>query len=80
MQTDRPTVAEVTPLAQMIYDRHSSGCCLHVMLDDGNVSDGNAKFCVELATERGHQECLAVALLLRTMTRSQRGRVGKAMR
>src|SRR5690606_16179911 len=34
-----PLAVAVLPLAQLVYRRHAAGCCLHVVLDDGNVDD-----------------------------------------
>jgi len=68
----RPTTPQLKPLVRALYERSCVGCCLHIVLDDGNVTDGDVDFCVEVAKERGHRDCLELAQLLRHMTRTQR--------
>lgn len=78
MIVDRPTVAEVVPLARAIFKTRSiTGCCLHLVLDDGNVKDEHVLQCITVAIDRGHIDCLYVANKLALMTRSQRARVGQ---
>lgn len=72
----KPTVPEVLPLVRALYDRHSAGCCLHVVLDDGNVADAFIPGAVELATELGHADCLELARLLKQMSPTQRRKLG----
>lgn len=63
------------PLVRAIYERHCAGCCLHILTDDGNVEQEHADFCVEIARERGHADCLRAALMLAQMTPTQRQKV-----
>lgn len=72
---NRPTVPEVAPLVRALYLRNCAGCCLHVMLDDGNTGDSTAQFCLDYATEKGHEECIALARLLVRMSPTQRGKL-----
>lgn len=72
---NKPTVAEVVPLASAIYRRHGAGCCLHITLDDGNLRDADVKFCLDHAEKVGHVECAEVARKLLAMSKTQRGRV-----
>jgi hypothetical protein len=51
-----PTVAEALVLARHIYQRHSAGCCLHIVLDDGNLEDDDVRFCIKQAA-RADAEC-----------------------
>jgi hypothetical protein len=62
-------VPDVLPLLRAIYDRSSVGCCLHVLADDGNYD--SAEFCADVARERGHEDCLRLALMLARMSRTQ---------
>ena len=73
-----PTADE---LAQSIYDRHSAGCCLHIVLDDGNVEDGHVSFCLDEARKRDCRECEQLATMMLAMTPRDRARVagGKAL-
>ena len=76
----KPTVPEVLPLVNALYARHSAGCCLHIVLDDGNVSTGSVEWCVGDATERGHEDCVRLAKLLLQMSRTQRLKLANSAR
>ncbi len=69
---NKPTVPEVLPLVNAVYKRHCAGCCLHILTDDGNVSDGDAQFCLDQAHEKGHADCIVAAEALRQMSKTQR--------
>lgn len=71
----KPTVPEVLPAVRELYRRAEGGCCLHIVLEEGNVSDDNVRFCVEYAREKGHAECLALAETLLLMSKTQRGKL-----
>ena len=58
--------------ANALYMRHPAGCCLHIVLDDGNVDTSSVEFCVNYATKEGHPDCLYLANLLLQMSRTQR--------
>lgn len=62
--------------AQRIYARHAAGCCLHVVLDDGNTDDASVAVSVKAAFEceeaGEHLDCLNLAMCLRGMTEEQR--------
>jgi hypothetical protein len=68
----KPTVPEVLPLVWDLYDRSLDGCCLHIVLDDGNVDDASVKFCMRYAEEMVHWECLCLAETLLHMSKTQR--------
>lgn len=70
------TVPEVIQEVEALYRRSAVGCCLHVVLDDGNVDDSHVQFCIEQAVESGHLECEALARKLWTMTKTQRRKLG----
>jgi hypothetical protein len=72
----KPTVPEVLPLARAIYARNHVGCCLHIVLDDENVGDGDVQFCLEQAVKREHKDCEELARKLLSMTRTQRRKIG----
>ena len=71
----KPTVPEVRPLVVALYKRNQVGCCLHIVLDDGNVHDDHVQFCIDLAKTKGHEDCLALAKLLLRMSRTQRNKL-----
>ncbi len=64
-----PTVPEVRPLVRALHARHSAGCCLHVVLDDGNIDDRSVRFCLDNAK---HVDCKELASILMDMSRTQR--------
>lgn len=74
----KPTVLDVLPLVRAIYKRHVTGCCLHILTDDGNVENQDAQFCLEQARASGHADCLAAAELLAQMTKTQRLKVSRS--
>lgn len=74
-----PNIRTLQPLAQLIYNRHSGGCCLHIVLDDGNVDNDHVEFCLKEASVNEHQDCFALAVLLRECSRTQRIKLGHLM-
>ncbi len=70
----RPTTDVVAPMVRALYARPggSAGCCLHILLDDHNVDDRSAKFCLDYAREMGHADCILLAEHLLRMSRTQR--------
>jgi hypothetical protein len=70
----KPTIPEVAPLVLALYRREGgcAGCCLHIVLDDTNVKDSDVAFCLRQAQERGHEDCIALALKLVEMSKTQR--------
>lgn len=71
----KPTIPDVLPLVQELYRRSCVGCCLHIVLDDGNLEDSSVKFCLGYAIEQGHQECMYLATMLLAMSRTQRSKL-----
>lgn len=75
----RPTVPEVLPLVRAIYNRPDgsgvTGCCLHILTDDGNTGVDTAQFCFDYAREQGHVDCIAAAEMLVLMTETQHHKV-----
>lgn len=68
----KPSILEVMPLVIALYERDCVGCCLHVLLDDGNVKDHHALSCLEYAKEKGHADCIALAEKICQMSITQR--------
>jgi len=72
-------VPEAIELAREVYSGHAAGCCLHVLLDDGNTSDGDAHFCYGVASGREHSVCATLANKLTLMREEQRIAVRRAI-
>ena len=51
-------------LAEEIYGTHSAGCCLHIVLDDGNVLDEHVEHCLQYAKENNCETCIELAEIL----------------
>lgn len=72
----KPRVPDVLPLVRRLYAKNRAGCCLHIVLDDGNVRDADVQFCVKYAQDAGHPECEELARALLLMSKTQRLRLG----
>lgn len=57
--------------------RGGSWGSLHIVLDEGNVRDGDVGQCIPWAEERGDLEAADLARLLLRMSKSQRWRVAR---
>ena len=71
----KPTIPEVKPLIQALYASPGLGqvgCCLHCVLDDQNVRDGDVLAAETRAVEVNHPECQKIARLLMQMSKTQR--------
>jgi len=76
---EKPTVPDVLPIVNDFYriPGNEVGGALHITLEDGNVEDGNVRFCVEVAVfGEGPFEPdptgLLLGLVLLRMTKTQR--------
>lgn len=72
MNQNKPTVPEIMPLVNKLYERHSAGCCLHIVLDDGNIKLSDVEFCMGYAKAKEHKECFELAALLSKCSITQR--------
>jgi hypothetical protein len=65
---------EALPLVEAVYTQPNSGlgCCLHCIIEDDNVDDHFVESAIADARAKGHTHCLALALMLRDMSRTQR--------
>ena len=70
----KPTVPDVLPIAKAYLAKpgNAVGGSLHIVLDDGNVQDSHVDHCIERARERGDEDGVLLATLLRQMSRTQR--------
>lgn len=80
---DRPTVPEVLPLVRELYRESEAGGPLHIVLDDGNISDEYVQWCINEAIpqygENWHATpdpvrdlCYRIAAMMLQMTTTQR--------
>lgn len=75
---DRPVITpEVIERFAAYYRRHPTWGSLHIVLDDDNLADSHVEFCIGWALGEGDSEGHELACLLRSMTRSQRARIGR---
>lgn len=79
IRTDRkPTVPDVAPVVRALYLMCGAGCCLHVVLDDGNVETDSVRWCGQWATSQGHRGCGALADVLLRCSTTQRIKLARA--
>lgn len=75
---DRPTLTpEIYDRFAAYYAEHPSWGSLHVVLDDINLADDDVEFCIRYAESCGDAEGAALARILLSLTRTQRGRISK---
>lgn len=63
-----------------LYKRHSAGCCLHVVLDDGNADDEVVRWTlVNVGGDacKDPAECRELAEILLRMSKTQRLKLGR---
>jgi len=68
--SDKPTITEILPLVKAYKERW--GTALHIVLDDGNVSDADIQYCLDRSREDVQ---LAEALL--KMSKTQRRKLSR---
>jgi len=71
----RPTIPEVVERFAAYYRQHTAWGSLHIVMEDGNVEDEWVSFCGREAKRIGDRQGLELAIILATMTKSQRGRL-----
>ena len=74
----RPTIPEFRDRFAAYHNRPENAAwgSLHIVLDDGNVRDSDVEFCIGWAADRGDVEGEVLARILRTMSKTQRLRLG----
>jgi hypothetical protein len=67
-------VGEVDKLVERFYaiNGNGAGGALHVVLDDANLTDENIERCIASAKQNGDAAGVALGILLRTMTLTER--------
>lgn len=81
----KPTVPEVLPLVRSLYrgldlctrDSGGVGGHLHIVLDDGNITDSDVRFCLDEARHDKCATCVKIAELLMQMSRTQRAKISE---
>lgn len=70
----KPTLTDIATLVREVYESPggAAGCCLHIVLDDGNVGYDSVRFCIDYARENKHPKCELLAELLLRMSKTQR--------
>jgi hypothetical protein len=74
---DKPTVPEVLPIMRAYRDApgNSVGGNLHIVLDEGNVSNEDVRFCIDRARDRGDLAGVELGELLLRMSKTQRSKL-----
>lgn len=70
--TVKPSVPAVFDRFRRYHDRWPVWGVLHIVLDDMNVEDRDIEYAREWALEKGDEEGLELARILRAMSRAQR--------
>ena len=76
----KPAIPDVLPRFVAYYRAHPSWGSLHVVLDDGNIEDVFVRGCAEYAREQNDAEGGALADILLTMSKTQRGKISRLAR
>ena len=71
----KPTIPEVIERFRTYYTENPAWGHLHIVLDDGNVSDDNVIFCLDEARTCGDHEAVELAEILLRMSKTQRRRL-----
>jgi hypothetical protein len=68
----KPSISDVRDCFRSYLDLNPGWGSLHIVLEDGNVSDANVRFCVDYAQRNGDLEGERLALILLEMSKTQR--------
>ena len=73
----RLTIPEVLPFAKAYYQLPGNSCGgnLHIVLDDGNLSNEDIKFCLDLCIEAGDKEGVKLATMILKLSKTQRNKL-----
>lgn len=73
MKNNRLEYTDLVPLVRWLYNYqgHSAGCCLHIVLDDGNWRDRDIKYCIEHACSQEHA-LLGAGLMMLSKTQRRK--------
>lgn len=77
-KSDRPIItSELVYRFAAYHKKFSSWGALHIVLDDNNLSDSSVDFCIDAAKKIDDKEGEVLAHILRSLTKSQRYRIGR---
>lgn len=78
MTANKPAIPEVVERFARYFQANPVWGSLHIVLDDGNVSDHSVKFCAQYARESRDLEGAELADILLRMSKTQRLKLGSA--
>ena len=67
----KPTVPDVLPLVHKLYERSPTGCCFHIVFDDGNCNRESVEFCRSAAYTNRCPGCVELGDKLLRMSVTQ---------
>lgn len=76
VEQPRPTLPAVLDRFKAYHQTHPGWGPLHVVLADNNVTDDCVDFCIKEAEDQGDAEGAALARVLRSMSKTQRLKLG----
>ena len=68
----KPTIPEVEAVVREYYKDHPTGGCLHIVLEDGNVTHSDITYCVYAALRDDDLDGAYLAVVLGMMSTTQR--------
>lgn len=68
----KPTIPDVLADFEAYHAKNPTWGSLHIILEDGNISNANVAYCIDRAIENGDAEGERLARLLLTMSKTQR--------
>lgn len=70
--SQKPSIVDVLPLVERYYESNPTGGYLHIVLDDGDVSDDSVRYCLNQAIDAGDLDAENIAKTLLKMSKTQR--------
>lgn len=72
----KPTIPEVWPLVKAYRDAGNHvGGSLHIVLDEGNVTDNDVRWCIRYARRFGDEAGAKLGEILLAMSKTQRSKL-----
>lgn len=72
LRSEKPKIPEVVKLFSVYKKNNPTWGSLHIVLDDGNVSDADVEFCIKFADDHNDSEGMILARILQQMSKTQR--------
>jgi hypothetical protein len=79
-QISKPTVDKVVPFVKRLYYTYAMGGYFHIVFDDGNTDDCFIEWCANQAAYNGDRFSVALGLVLRRMSLTQRNKLYRSHR